>query len=302
MIDRRLRTLSVLAATGTVTATARALRYTPSAVSAQLRSLSEQLGVTLVVPDGRRLQLTAAGRVLVSRAHELAELWEQIEAEVQRTAGDVGGSIRLCGFSTAAAALLPPVAAGLRRSHPLSTVHIIEANPAECFDMLVSDQADLAVFIATSNVPSPTDRRFEQRILMDDPLDLLVPRSHPLAERISVDLQEAAGEHWITDHDDTVFHRLLLAACATAGFTPDIRHRSVEWDSTAALVDAGFGCALVPRMARLPAGYGISRIPLEGHPSPSRTILTATRRGGAASPLVADALTLLAAEAERHQV
>lgn len=293
MIDRRLRVLSVLAATGTVTATAHALQYTPSAVSAQLRTLSEQLGVTLVIPDGRRLQLTAAGRALVARIDELNELWERIEGEVKRAAGEITDAVRLCGFSTAAAALLPTVAARLRAAHPMATVEIIEANPEQCFDMLAADQADLAVVIATPDIPPRTDARFAQHTLMDDPLDLLLPVGHPLAERASIPLGDAAHEGWITDHDGSAYHRLLLTACAAAGFAPDVRHRSIEWESTAALVDAGFGCALVPRMARLPAGYDIVRLPLSGEPQPARTVLTATRRGGAAAPLVAEALAEL---------
>ncbi|MBW9121675.1 LysR family transcriptional regulator [Microbacterium trichothecenolyticum] len=290
MIDRRLRVLSVLAATGTVTATAHALQYTPSAVSAQLRTLSEQLGVTLVVADGRRLQLTAAGRALVSRLDELYALWERIEAEVKRSAGEISDSLRICGFSTAAAALLPRVAAHLRAAHPLASVEILEAGPEECFEMLAVDRVDLAVVIATSGIPPRTDGRFDQRSLMDDPLDLLVPTGHPLAARTSVALRDAAHEDWITDHDGSAYHRLLLTACAAAGFAPHVRHRSIEWESTAALVDAGFGCALVPRMARLPAGYGIVRVPLSGEPQPARTILTATRRGAQTSPLIAEAL------------
>lgn len=293
MIDRRLRVLSVLASTGTVTATAHALQYTPSAVSAQLRTLSEQLGVTLVVADGRRLQLTAAGRALVARLDELYELWERIEGDVKRAAGEISDSLRLCGFSTAAAALLPTVAGRIRAAHPMARVQIIEANPEECFEMLAVDQADLAVVIAMPDIPPRTDRRFSQQSLMDDPLDLLLPLTHPLAQRESIPLVDAAQEGWITDHEGSAYHRLLLTACAAAGFTPDVRHRSVEWESTAALVDAGFGCALVPRMARLPAGYDIVRVPLAGEPQPARAILTATRRGGEAAPLVGEALAEL---------
>lgn len=302
MIDRRLRVLRVLAATGTVTATAHALQYTPSAVSAQLRTLSEQIGVPLVAPDGRRLQLTAAGRALVSRLDELYELWERIEGEVKAAAGEISDSIRMCGFSTAAAALLPTVAARIRAAHPMATVEIIEAGPEECFEMLAVDHVDVAVVIATSDIPPRTDRRFSQHALMDDPLDLLVPADHRLAGRTSVSLGEAAYEDWITDHDGSAYHRLLLTACATAGFTPAVRHRSVEWESTAALVDAGFGCALVPRMARLPASYDIVRVPLDGEPQPARTVLTATRRGGETSPLVAEALTELASVAAAQSI
>lgn len=296
MIDHRLRTLGVLAAVGTVTAAARTLGYTPSAVSAQLRALSEQLGVTLVVPDGRRLQLTAAGQTLVARSNDLYNMWELIEAEVIRSAGEPDGALRLCGFSTAAAALLPVAAARLRAAHPGIALQLTEASPEGCIELLVAEQADLAVVVATTALPPRTDQRFEQRHLMDDPLDLLLPNDHPLATRRSVALHEAATEHWIADHDGSAYHQLLLTACTTAGFAPDIRHRAMEWESMAALVDAGFGCALAPRMTRLPAGHRLVRVPLGGEPQPARSILAITRRGREHAPLVAEALDELQRE------
>ena len=118
MIDHRLHVLRLLAHHGTVTATAEALHYTPSAVSAQLRSLSEQLGVPLLVPKGRGVKLTPAGRLLLSRADDLYEHWEQIRAELVAGTDETMVELRMCGFSTAAAALLPPVAARLLRTYP----------------------------------------------------------------------------------------------------------------------------------------------------------------------------------------
>lgn len=299
MIDRRLRVLHLLASTGTVTATATALHYTPSAVSAQLRSLADDLGVSLLEPDGRRLQLTSAGRALAGRLNDLFELAEQIQADVLNAAGDVAGDLRVCGFSTAAATLLPAVVTTLTAAHPQVTVQVIEANPRDCFDMLASRQVDIAVVISTLNSPPRSDPRFEQQTLLRDPLDLLVPSGHPLAGRTSAELELAAGERWIADRDGSPYHQLLLTACATAGFVPDIAHRVVEWDAGSALVAAGLGCSLVPRLARLPAGHDVVRVPLHGNPRPDRNILTAIRRGSRNSPLIAEALSVLTAAAAR---
>jgi DNA-binding transcriptional LysR family regulator len=102
MIDHRLLVLQMVDAQGTVTGAAEALHYTPSAVSQQLRTLGRDLGVELVVSEGRGIRLTAAGRVLLERSHELLETWEEIRAEVARTTDGGGATLRLCGFSTAA--------------------------------------------------------------------------------------------------------------------------------------------------------------------------------------------------------
>lgn len=293
MIDRRLHVLRMLAAHGTVTAAADALHYTPSAVSAQLRSLADDVGVALLVPDGRRVKLTTAGRILVTHVDELYERWEEIRGEVVAGAGETLGELRLAGFSTAAAALLPPVAARLRRHHPRLKVRIIEAEPAECFDLLLAEEVDVAVVVPTIDVPSTSDPRFEQHPLLSDPLDLLLSVDHPFAGRSSVSFHEVSGDSWIVDRVGRPYHQLFMTACATAGFVPTIAHEAVEWDTAAALVAADLGTALIPRLARIPAGYPVVRVPLRGDPSPRRHLLTGIRRGSRDSPVVAEAIAAL---------
>ncbi len=297
MIDKRLHVLRVMASVGTVTGAAAALHYTPSAVSAQLRSLADDLGVALLEPDGRRLKPTPAGRALIARLDELFALDEAVRADILSAADDVSEELRMCGFSTAAAALLPGVVKVLSEAHPRANVWIIEADPKECFEMLAGREVDLAVVIATPNSPTQRDSRFEQRPLLQDPLDLLVPSTHRLAEQRSVRLEQLATESWIADREGSSYHQLLLTACAAAGFNPDIAHRAAEWDSAVALVDAGLGCALVPRLARLPADYDVVRVPLRGTSQPHRNILTVVRRGSSRSPLIAEALAALEATA-----
>lgn len=299
MIDARLRVLRVVAARGTVTAAARDLSYTPSAVSHQLRGLARDLGVTLLEPEGRNVRLTAAAWILLERAEELHTRWEEIRAELAEAEPAHAGSVRLCGFSTAAAALLPSVAAQVRSFHPSSTVRIIEADPAECFDLLLSEQADLAVVVAIPSLPSSTDPRFDQESVLDDPLDLLLPADHRLADRPSVLLREAADESWILDRPGSPFHQLTQTACAAAGFSPFVAHEAMEWETGAALVDAGLGVSLVPRLARLPAGYRITRVPLRGDPTPARHIRSAVRRGSRRQPAITTALSALASAARR---
>ena len=70
MIDSRLQVLRLFAGHGTVTATAEALHYTPSAVSSQLRTLAQDLGVVLLEPEGRGLRLTPAAHTLLSRCDD----------------------------------------------------------------------------------------------------------------------------------------------------------------------------------------------------------------------------------------
>lgn len=148
--------------------------------------------------------------------------------------------------------------------------------------------------VAVPSLPPSNDPRFDQATLLDDPLDLLVPAHHALAGRTSVALRDAADESWILDRPGRPLHQLVQSACAAAGFSPSVAHEAAEWDTGAALVDAGLGVALIPRLARLPEGYRVTRVPLRGDPTPSRRILTAVRRGSRQQPAIASALAALA--------
>ncbi|QWC84444.1 LysR family transcriptional regulator [Nocardioidaceae bacterium] len=299
MIDTRLRVLQVVAHRGTLAAAAHDLGYTPSALSAQLRTLSRDVGTPLLQPEGRRLRLTPAGRVLLERADALFAEWAEVHAAVLAAGGTGLGRLRLAGFSTAASALLAEVATSARDEAVETTVTVIEAEPLACFEMLLADRADIAVVVAGGPLPPSDDPRFEQQPLLVDTLDLLVPAGHRLAERESISLVEAEHEPWITDRPGSTYSDLTLAACSAAGFVPRQAHQALEWDTAASLVAAGLGVALIPRLARLPLVGSLVRVPLRGEGAPVRHVRTAVRRGTSSQPEIAWGLQCLRRTADR---
>jgi DNA-binding transcriptional LysR family regulator len=286
MIDPRLQTLRVLHEQGTVTATAQALYLTPSTVSQQLRQLSRDLGVALLEAEGRRVRLTSAAVTLLEHADVLHAQAERARADLAAHRAGAAGHLRLCGVSTALAALVAPAAALLRDTHPRLTVEMSEEDSDRCFHLLLTGRTDVGVLIPTPDSPAPDDSRFEQQPLLDEPQDLLVATTHPFAERERVALSEAARESWIGSPERIDEHQLLLVACATAGFTPRITQHGKEWSAISAMVAHGFGICLVPRLAHIPPEHDVVRVPLWGEPTPSRRLITCIRRGSEQQPAV----------------
>src|SRR5262245_46131360 len=107
MLDSKLKVLQMVDRYGGVTAAAEAMRYTPSAVSYQLRQLAEQLGVKLIEPAGRGIKLTAAARTVLRHTVVMQAQWEQARSELAATSEESSGLFTMCGFSTAATHLLP---------------------------------------------------------------------------------------------------------------------------------------------------------------------------------------------------
>ncbi|WP_253859549.1 LysR substrate-binding domain-containing protein [Prauserella alba] len=293
MMDlRRLNVLRAVDHYGTVTAAAAALHLTTSAASQQIRQLGRELDVTLLEPLGRTVRLTDAARTLLAHADAMEVHWQHARAELHATHDGPTGTLRMAAFPTAMCRFLGPVAASLRARHPSLTVRLREAEAADCFDLLFTGEADLAVVEALPANPSVDDPRLEQHILLTDPFDLLLPSTHALAGVAPVRLTDVADEPWIVGLPDDAARAHVLAACTAAGFSPAIAHEACDASLVATLVHLGLGVALYPRLSQLPPGLDVRRVPT-GDNAPARTFLTCTRRGGRRAPNVAAALAAL---------
>lgn len=291
MIDLRLlQTLRVLREQGTVTATARALHLSPSAVSAQLRQLAQQTGVEPLRPDGRRVRLTPAGEVLLHHADILCGQWEQARAELSNHDAEPQRTLHISGFATSIGPLLAPSAANLRRTQPPTIAHITERDTRDSYQYLLTGDIDIAVITPLPDSPAADDPRFDQRPLLDDYLDLVVPADHPLAGRRDADLADAATEAWISPHHDQ--DRLIQVLCAAAGFAPRLHHHADEWPAVLSLIGHGLGICLVPRLIPTTGHPDLVRVPIRGTP-PYRRVLTCIRHGSHNQPPIATGLTAL---------
>lgn len=297
MIDLRLlQTLRVLNELGTVTATAHALHLSPSAVSAQLRQLAQQVGAELLRQDGRRLRLTPAGLVLLHHADVLCGQWEQARAELGAHAGDEHRSLHVIGFATSIGSLLAPVAADLARRTPPVRAYLGDVDTADSYQRVLTGDADIAVLTPLPDSPPVDDPRFDQQPLLDDYLDLVVPAEHALAREDDVDLGAAATEPWIAPHHDQ--ERLIQVLCGAAGFAPRTEHHADDWSGVLALIGYGLGVCLVPRLVATAGRTDLARVPVRGTPPPYRRVLTCVRRSSDAQPAIATGLAALRARAQ----
>jgi len=116
--------------------------------------------------------------------------------------------------------------------------------------------------ILTADAEQPPDG-VEVVTLLEDPLYAVLPSSHPLAGREQIGLEELASGTWVDTPSGSDARRLLLAACARAGFIPRVAFESDEYLTIQQLVAAGVGVALVPRLARRSSSPpGTTAVPL----------------------------------------
>jgi DNA-binding transcriptional LysR family regulator len=289
---RRLRVLRELERHGTVAATAVALHLTPSAISQQIAGLAKEVGAPLLERNGRGVRLTGQARILLEHAEVVHAQLERARADLAAwTEGQVG-FVTIGAFATVISGIVAPALRRLQTTRPGIRPTVVEAEPPEVFTRLDAGEVDVAVAVDYRYSPPRADRRYCRADLLADPLDVVLPVDHPAAAGPSVRLADLAGEEWIVGNPGGCCAEIALAACAGAGFSPDVRHRSNDWDAIAALVAAGAGVAVVPRLAQPLRPAGLAVIPVTG-PPPARHIFAAVRAGAEHSPDVAAVLAEL---------
>ena len=297
MLDvRRMRVLREVASRGSIAAAAQALSFTPSAVSQQIGTLERETGVALVERGPRSVRLTEAGRALAAHTDALLAGLQAAEADIHAIAGLRRGTLRVASFPTAYATILPPAILEFRRRHPGVELTLTEADPLSSFARLKAGELDVALVYEYDFVPLPPDDALELGHLVDDPINVILPRSHPAARRPTIRLEQLADESWITSTARSSCHAFVARACAASGFEPRVTMESDDHGVWQGLVAAGVGVALASELS-LPIVHPDVAVRPVAPRRLTRRIFAAHRVGAARSPGVGEMLGILVATA-----
>jgi DNA-binding transcriptional LysR family regulator len=292
-----LRTVREVARHGSFSAAAEVLGYTQSAVSRQVALAERAAGRALFARHARGVALTPAGEVVVRHAiAALAEL--QAARNVLDDLGTRGlHRVRLGGFSTAMAAIVPAALARLGRDAPQVSVVLREGTSDRLIQQVASGRLELAV-VTASGVPAPHAEGVTLTHLLEDPLLVAFARDHRLAGLPRVTPGELRDEPWIAGSSDP--SSTLLGAWRDGSWKPRIAHEVRDWTAKVGLVAGGLGITVVPgiAVAMLPPGVSVAAI---DHPAATRTLALAGREADAASANVAAVSDALRASASAHR-
>lgn len=270
---------------GSVVAAAGALGFTPSAVSQQVKRLERQAGVPLLERVGRGVMLTRHGRHLVDAGARLLSDLEAIEAGLHHQADAVAGHLRVVAFSTAMRGLVAPAVAELLAAHPDLSIALSEREPWDTIEWVASGKCEIGLVHNWGDVPLSIPDHLERTQVASDVADVIVHRDHPLAGREQVAPVDLVDEGWIATPEGTICRQWLNRMYDGTGRVPRIAHESMEFDSHLAMVRAGLGIALVPRLGRQPLGGDL--VAVRAHrPVPTRAIIALHRRSMSDSPAV----------------
>ena len=277
----RLSILAAVARSGSMTAAAEELSYTPSAVSQQIRRLESELHTAMVDRHPRGVTLTEAGRAVVARAEAISGQLRGLENDLDDLAGLRAGTLRIGVFPTFAASLLPSVITRFRSRHPGVAVEVRNSRNAPIRELLISGEIDLGL-IWDYPWNRVEDAGVVAEELMLDPTILLLPATHPMAARMDVELADLEAEAWVVREDHPT-RDVLERRARMHGFAPKVAAETNDYPELQAMIAAGFGIAMCPALATQPLRDDLVVRRLRPD-VPARRICTAYSAGRAPSP------------------
>lgn len=280
---RHLRYFIATAEEGHITRAAERLGMQQPPLSQQIRGLERELDVQLFRRKPRGVELTDAGRALLTDARAILAHIDHAFASTRRTARGEQGRIAV-GFTSSAPfhPFVPRVIRAFRDAFPLVSLTLEESGTTELIGDLREERVD-AAFIRTP-VADPAGLVVDR--LLEETMLAALPSDHPLAgtgrgDRAGVNLKRLAGETFIVyrRHTGPGLYDAIIAACHAAGFSPVVGQEAPRIVATLNLVAAGLGLSIVPASLQRMQMDGVAYRRLSGAVQPKAPMLLASRRG-----------------------
>lgn len=218
------------------------------ALSRQIKNLENELDVVLFLRQSDGLKLTEAGQFFLEQAIDLLQR-SQVAAQTIRTRYRYTHTPLAIGYiPTILQTFLGDALHRFGLAHPEVPIRFQEMPPSQQEKALREGAIDIAFM---GNPPPALDEEFNVICIRKVPIALLLPQTHPLVERDSLDLAEVASEPFIGICETTFPGRndYIRRTCNLAGFTPDLKFFADSHASMIALVASGQGLAVMPNEA-----------------------------------------------------
>lgn len=260
----RLHIFLVAAETLNFSEAARQLHMTQPSVSQHIQALEQQFDQPLFYRCGRYVELTPAGRRLAELAGDMMERWTQIEEEMESLKGEVTGHLMVGCSTTPGKYILPPLLAQFHRRYPKVSIACHVAPQAHALPML----CDGEVHFALASAPHICHSDVEFRPFIVDPVELIVPSSHPWAARSVIEPDDLLAGSFITREPQSGTRQAVREALAGVGIAENELATFLTLGSSEAIamaVEEGLGVAFVSRIvARRLAGSRVTPVGVRG--------------------------------------
>jgi len=242
---RQLAYFDAVVRHGSFTKAAQRLHVAQPAVSAQIRRLETELGTTLLERTTRRVALTHAGELFLSRARQALAQVDAARGDLAELSAVLRGRVRIGATQVLGSLDLPASLASFRRRYPGVSLALHTGLVAKLLGLLDAGEVDLILAPVHDDLPAA----YQARPLVPESLVLVTPPGHPLAARGNVPLAAAGDEPFVCLPADSRLRAILADAAVAEGFVPRVEFETYSPASIRDLVSAGLGVALLARSA-----------------------------------------------------
>jgi DNA-binding transcriptional LysR family regulator len=184
----QLQIFEAIAQHGSFTRAAEELFLTQPTVSQQMKQLTKAIGVPLYEQIGKRIYLTDAGKAVLEVGRDISQRFNDLEMTLADIKGLKQGNLKLAAITTAKY-FVPRILGTFRQRYPGINISLQIANRQQILDRLANNLDDL-YFIGQP----PEDLEINLRHFLDNPLVVIAPRNHPLAQEKLISLERLVEE------------------------------------------------------------------------------------------------------------
>ncbi|MGB5728550.1 MAG: LysR family transcriptional regulator [Thiogranum sp.] len=237
-----LKAFVAVAETGSFSVAAERLFLTQPAVSKRIAALESELDTRLFDRIGRTVTLTEAGVALLPRAQSmLVELKDSIRA-VSSLSDEVRGTLRFATSHHIGLHRLPPTLKRYTQAYPQVRLDIrFMDSEAAC---VAVEHGDLELGIVT--LPPAPSSNLTTEVIWQDPLGIVVSRSHPLTGKADVTLGELAQHVAVLPSSNTYTRQIAEQAFSRLGLELEVTFSTNYLETIKMLVSVGIGWSLLP--------------------------------------------------------
>lgn len=237
----RLRVFHAVASYGTIAGAARALGYTPSAVSQHVAALEREVATSLVERSNRGIAPTLAGSTLALRASNILDLVRNAIDETRVVGGSRAAEITLAAFPTAITAMVLPLC---RRLTPGITISVVDAEAEVALRALVQREVDAAITDGFAVDPREHAGQLHRTLLLVEPLHVVARRDDKRPA-----LRDYTDAPWVLGAATTRLGRVARDACYAAGFQPNVVVETVDHHVAFDSITATGAVSILPALA-----------------------------------------------------
>ena len=245
MTPDQLITFGVVAEHANISQAARTLHLSQPAVSGQLQALQQSFGEALYRRHGRGIALTSAGLRLLGPAQRVRAAMQEAVNERQATQTLAHGTLRIGASTTPASYLLPEVVAHFKQNHPGIEVQMVTGNTREMIERL----PELDIAMIEGELSEQTINQCQVLPWQTDEVVAIMPPSHPLAGRASVELAELVTQSLVMREDGSGVRNLIIKAFAELGVSVSGYLELAGVEGIKQAVRAGLGVGFVSKLS-----------------------------------------------------